>query len=321
MGIHAIHAFAPNAGIDDAARWLERALASAGREIHGRRSFPLTGGPPWRDGTLHWEVVELFERGSVLRTYDVGAERWDLRLLRALSEVSDGFVQALDHHRNREHYGTATMFAGRTLELGEYDAGVGMRGVGLPVHYELVGPRKFEENHRRRFTRMCDIMADAASEGRVIAAGEWDVSPAADGFSTGGETPTSRAVFGWVDEAKFRAALPGLGAAGWRWRPRITPRLETACIELARDGALDREQCARWARTLSAPYAAFEAPGAGRPMPFAQSFDDGNENNVGEAVGFDQLCDQLIQLSGMFSEGVGMLFGGGASGWHEISGP
>jgi hypothetical protein len=55
-------------------------------------------------------------------------------------------------------------------------------------------------------------------------------------------------------------------------------------------------------------------------MPFALSYDDGNENIVGEAIGFDQLCDQLIQLSGMFSEGAGMLFGGGDDGWRDIPG-
>jgi hypothetical protein len=318
MGIHAIHAFAPNAGLDDAAPWLERALASAGREVLARRSFPLSGGPPWRAGTLHWEVVELFERGTILRTYELDAERWDPRFLRALSQVSDGFVQALEQHRSREHFGTATMFAGRTIELGEYDAGTGMRGIGLPAHYSLVGPRLFEDNHRRRFTRVYDLMADPASQGRVIGAGEWDVSPAQGGFSTDRETPTSRAVFGWVEEAQFRDALPRLGAAGWRWRPRITPRLQVACVELARDGALDRECCASWGRTLSAPYAAFEAPGGGRPMAFAQSSDDGSENTFGEAIGFEQLCDQLIQLSGMFSEGVGMLFGGGDCNWREI---
>ena len=51
------------------------------------------------------------------------------------------------------------------------------------------------------------------------------------------------------------------------------------------------------------------------------SFDDGNDNQVGHAIGVEQLCDQLIQLSGMFSEGAAMLFGGGTSGWHEIPGP
>src|SRR5262249_10115694 len=156
-----------NAGIDDVAPWLERALAAAGRGVHARRAFPLTGGPAWAAGTLHWELVEMFERGTVLRTYEVDAERWDPRFLRALSEVSDGFVQALDHHRNREHYGIATMFAGRTIELGEYDAGTGMRGIGLPVHYELLGPKIFEDNHRRRFTRMFDLMGDTPLAWRV----------------------------------------------------------------------------------------------------------------------------------------------------------
>jgi hypothetical protein len=321
MGIHAIQAFAPNVGIDDAETYLERALAAAGRQVLARHPFPLAGGPAWREGALHWEVVQLFERGTVLRTYDVGAERWDPGFLRALSAVSDGFVEGLDHHRNREHYAAATLFAGRTLELAEYDAADGLSGLGLPSGDDRRGATRFEDNHRRRFTRMSDLMGDSPSSERLLAAGEWDLSSAAGDFSTDGETPISRAIFGWVDEASFRDALPRLGATGWRWRPRITPRLQTACIELARDGALDREQCAGWARTLSAPYVAFEAPGAGRPMPFAQGFDDGNDDHLGHAIGFEQLCDQLIQLSGMFSEGAAMLFGGGTSGWHEIPGP
>ena len=52
-------------------------------------------------------------------------------------------------------------------------------------------------------------------------------------------------------------------------------------------------------------------------MPYIQSFDDGDPS-VGEAVGFDQLRLQLIQIAGMYSEGVGMLFGSGSTGWHEI---
>ncbi|HSS02615.1 MAG TPA: hypothetical protein VLM79_36390 [Kofleriaceae bacterium] len=320
MGIHAIQAFAPNVGIDDAEPCLERALAAVGRQVHARHPFPLAGGPPWRKGALHWDVVQLFERGTVLRTYDVDADRWDPGFLRALSAATDGFVEGLDHHRNREHYAAATMFAGRTLELAEYDAAVGLSGIGLPPDDERRGATRFEDNHRRRFKRMADLMADSSSMERVIAAGEWDVSPAVGAFSTDGETPTSRAVFGWVDESQFRDALPRLGAGGWRWRPRITPRLQMACIELARDGTLDPEQCARWARTLAAPYVAFEAPGAGRPMPFGQSFDDGNDNNVGRAIGFDQLSDPLFQLSGMFSEGVGMLFGANAA-WRDIGEP
>src|ERR1043165_7275290 len=114
MGIHAIHAFATNVGIDDAETYLERALAAAGGggQVLARHPFPLAGGPAWREGALHWEVVQLFERGTVLRTYDVGAERWDPGFLRALSAVSDGFVEGLDHHRNREHHAAAPLFAG-----------------------------------------------------------------------------------------------------------------------------------------------------------------------------------------------------------------
>jgi hypothetical protein len=153
----------------------------------------------------------------------------------------------------------------------------------------------------------------------VIAAGEWDVSPAAGALSTEGETPTSRVVLGWVDEAAFRDALPRLGAAGWRWRPRATPQLEAPIIELARDGAVDRARCAQWAKALTAPYVAFEVPGAGRPMPCALSY-GGDDGELAEAVGTDQLCDALIQLSGMFSEGAGMLFGGGNTAWRDIGG-
>jgi hypothetical protein len=321
MGIHAIEAFAPNVAIDAAQPWLERALASAGREVRTRRPFPLAGGPAWREGALHWEVVELFERGTVLRVHDVGAPHWDLRFLRALSAVSDGFVEGLEHHRNREHYGAATMFAGRTVELAEYDAGTGLRGIGLPAHYEFLGRTLFEDNHQRRFTRMCDIMmTDALSDGRVVAAGEWDVSPAVEPFSPADETPASRVVLGWVDEPAFRDELPRLGAAGWRWRPLHTPKLGTPCIALVRAGALDRDQATRWARLLAAPFVAFEVPGAGRAMPFAQGYDDGKEVSLGDAVGTDPLCDQLIQLSGMFSEGVGMLFGGGNDGWYDVPG-
>lgn len=321
MGIHAIEAFVPNVAIDAAQPWLERALALAGREVRARRPFPLAGGPAWREGALHWEVVELFERGTVLRIHDVGAPHWDPRFLRALSAVSAGFVEGLEHHRNRERYGAATMFAGRTVELAEYDAGTGLRGIGLPAHHELLGRKVFEDNHQRRFTRMCDIMMTGTSpDGRVVAAGEWDVSPAPGTFSADDETPTSRVVLGWVDEPAFREAIPRLGAAGWRWRPLHTPKLDTPCVELARDSGLDRAEAARWARALAAPFVAFELPGAGRTMPFAQGYDDGNQPSLGQALGTDALCDQLIQLSGMFSEGVGMLFGRGNDGWYEIPG-
>src|SRR5712671_8120624 len=135
MGIHAINAFTPGVSIDNAEAWLEAALVKAGRAVRARHPYPLgDGGPTWRGGALHWEIVELFGHGgTVLRTYEVNASHWDPQFLRALSAVGDGFVQGLEHHRNREHYGAATMFAGRTIEIIEYDAATGVRGIGIPA--------------------------------------------------------------------------------------------------------------------------------------------------------------------------------------------
>src|SRR5262245_43192869 len=106
MGIHAINAFAPAVGIDRAERRLDEALAKAGRVVGARHPYPAAGGAAWRTGVMHWEVVELFERGgTVLCTYEPNGLHWDLRFLRALSAACDGFVQGLEHHRNRGHYG------------------------------------------------------------------------------------------------------------------------------------------------------------------------------------------------------------------------
>src|ERR1043165_5739690 len=157
MGIHAINAFAPAVRIDDAERWLGQALPKARREVGVRHSYPLEGGSRWRAGALHWEVVELFNRGgTVLRTYEHNGPRWDPQFLRALSAACDGFVQGLEHHRNREHYGEATMFAGRTIELMEYDAATGARGVGIPAHYEFTISTFFDDVHKQRFADLCD---------------------------------------------------------------------------------------------------------------------------------------------------------------------
>src|SRR4051812_17760284 len=113
MGIHAIHAFAPAVRLDDAERWLEAALEGAGRHVGARHAYPIDGGPTWRPGALHWEIVELFNHaGTVLRTYEHNVPHWDPKFLRALSVACDGFVQGLEHLRNREHYAQATMFAG-----------------------------------------------------------------------------------------------------------------------------------------------------------------------------------------------------------------
>jgi hypothetical protein len=255
---------------------------------------------------MHWEVVELFNQGgTVLRTYEHDQPRWDPQFLRALSATCDGFVQGLEQDRSRERYGEATMFAGRTIELMEYDGVTGVQGLGLPPHYEFTTSAYFYEVHRQRFVKLCDITGEGEPwQTRVVAAGEWELSPAVEGFSTEDEKATTR-------------ALPGLGVSGWRWRAFHTPRLDSACIEIARDGTLDRELVARLGQDLDAPYVAFEVPGGGRPMPYAQWFGEG-EASVGEAVGFEQLFSQLVQIAGMYSEGVGMLFGSGNAGWHEI---
>jgi hypothetical protein len=319
MGIHAINAFAPAVPVEDAELRLEQALAKAGRTVGARHPYPLEGDPRWRPGALHWEVVELRQRGgTVLRTYQHNGPYWDPRFLRALSSVCDGFVQGIEHLRNREHYAQAAMFAGRTIELMEYDAATGARGSGLPPHYDLLHGIFFEDVQQRRFIDLCDFtMRGQPWETRVIAAGEWEVSPPIEGFSLDDETPTTRMVLAWLEEAEFRAAIPALGAEGWRWRAFRSPKVDSACIELAHDGSLDRAVIRRWASELHTPYVAFEIPGGARPMPYVQSFDDGDET-AGEAVGFEQLRVQLFQIAGMYSEGVGMLFGSGNTGWQQI---
>ncbi len=320
MGTHAIKAFVPRAGIDVVESWLETALVHAGRPVGTRHLYPVgQDGPPWRDGVLHWEVVELFSSGStVLRIYD-DAMRWDPNFLRALSALSDGFTQGLEHHRGREHYKAATMFAGRTLELIEYEAATGVRGVGYPPEYEFVNSLFFDNIHKQRFVKLCDIvMTDEPWETRVVAAGEWEVGPAHEVFSTDGESSATRVLFAFIDESTFRAALPHLGARGWRWRAFETNKVGSPCIEVARDGALDRILVGNWARMLNAAYVAFEVPGGGRPMPYAQGFVDGPEMS-GEAVGTEQLLQTLIQITGMYGEGIGMMFSSGNVGWNDIS--
>jgi hypothetical protein len=319
MGIHAIHSFAPGVAAAGVEAQLDAALARAGRQVRARHAFPIAGdGPEWRQGALHWEVVEMFDHGgTVLCTYEVGGARWDLRFLRALSAVADGFVVGLDDFRGRERYGLGAMFAGRTIEIAEWEAGKDSTGIGRPPYYDALPGHVAGAKYENWFRQLCDLgWARQPERTRVLVAGEWELSPPLDGYAVDDEIATTRVLLA-LEEPRFRQALPELGAAGWRWRAMATPKIAEPMIELARESALDVAQVAAWGRALDCTFVAFEVAGGGQPVRTVGGRGDLVEVERSEP-GFEPPLLAIGQFASVLGETAGMLFGRGDSDWNQV---
>jgi hypothetical protein len=324
MGIHAIHAFAPGVAVEGVERRLEAALERAGRQVLARHEYPVgPKGPAWREGALHWEVIELFDHGgTVLRTYEVHGPRWDPCLLRALSAITDGFVVGLESDRGREHYALGAMFAGRTLETMVWDIAFPPPtppGIGHPPEYERQpGWEVAETKYEHWFQLLCDVWWEGQPwRSQVLAAGEWEVSAAVDGYPVDDETATTRVVLAHVSDEQVLDALPRMDAHGWRWRSFITPKLAAPMIELAREGSLDPSQVAAWGRILECSYAGFEVPGSGEPPRTIEGYRDTVDRQL-HSPGLETLLLPLGQFGSVLGETPGLMFGRGDTGWHRI---
>lgn len=323
MGIHAIDAFAPGVAVDGVEQHIEAALERAGRKVLARHEYPgRPEKPGWREGALHWDVIELFNHGgTVLRTYELNGPRWDPRFLRALSAITDGFVVSVESFRGREHYALGAMFAGRTIETMVWDVAFPQDppGIGYPPWYPILnGGEVSETKYETWFRLLCDLGWERQPwQYKVLVAGEWEVSAAVDGYPVDGETPTTRVVLAHVEDEQLIRALPQMDAHGWRWRSFITPKISSPLIELAREGSFDPSQIAAWGRLLSCSYAAFEVPGAGGPPRTIEGYQDIVDRELHEP-GLDTLILPLGQFGSVLGETPGLMFGRGDIGWHLI---
>jgi len=288
MAVHGVKGFVPAVGEEEFAAILARSLAACGYEEKERLRLPA--------GRLHaelaprlaaavgaravvWFRTDAGDGGVVFDQVLQGWERWDLPLVRALSEEAGGFAAVVEAAGTRDQYGAALFWAGRTVELIGLDAEHPEVRLGAPPALPPGGAEEAVIAALEGWFAATtgggpgDLRLPEAAEAEVLIVAR--PRPAGDPYALdpAAEPPFCRAAFALVEAAAFEAAFREVSrgeADGWRWLARETPDVGAPYVLLERDGRLDESFVTALARACDATVAAVELAAQGEPFTWLE---------------------------------------------------